>query len=210
MSGACRAAAALAATAVLVGGLAGCGDDAGGAPSEARTAAGGEVFDDADVAFASGMIQHHAQALSMVDLTGGRPLDPAVERLAETIRAAQAPEIETMSDWLTAWGEEVPPTMRDHSHAGHDAGGDLSEQMAGMDTAMPGMVSAAEMDGLQDATDAEFQTRWLTMMVAHHEGAVAMARAEQDDGRSADAVALAATIASAQAKEIERMEQLLG
>ena len=56
---------------------------------------------DADVAFASDMLQHHAQALSMVDLTMGRPLDPEVQQLAERIREAQAPEIQTFSEWLT-------------------------------------------------------------------------------------------------------------
>jgi len=44
------------------------------------------------------MIQHHAQALSMVDLTMDRRLDPEVQALADDIRAAQAPEIERMSE----------------------------------------------------------------------------------------------------------------
>jgi uncharacterized protein (DUF305 family) len=43
---------------------------------------------DADVDFASDMLQHHAQALSMVDLTLDRPLDPQVHQLAEQIREA--------------------------------------------------------------------------------------------------------------------------
>ena len=73
---------------------------------------------DADVAFATDMIQHHAQALSMVDLTVDRTLDPEVQQLAEDIREAQGPEIETMSDWLQDWDEEILATMRDHSNAG--------------------------------------------------------------------------------------------
>ena len=68
---------------------------------------------DADVEFASNMLQHHAQALSMVDLTRGRTLDPEVQQLAEQIRDAQAPEIEIFTDWLTDWDEEVPETVRD-------------------------------------------------------------------------------------------------
>jgi len=51
-----------------------------------------------DVAFAREMLQHHAQALAMVDLTLERPLEPDVAALAEQIRDAQAPEIELMSD----------------------------------------------------------------------------------------------------------------
>src|SRR5690606_38551675 len=111
---------------------------------------------DADVAFASDMIQHHAQALSMVDLTVDRTLDPEVQQLAEDIREAQGPEIETMTDWLQDWDEEVPETMRDHSNAGHDTEG-MGESMEGMDSDMPGMLSADEFDRLENAPDADFQ-----------------------------------------------------
>ncbi|MGB0099537.1 MAG: DUF305 domain-containing protein [Nocardioides sp.] len=196
------------AIALLIG-VAACGDDADDAPSASRTASNGDVFNDADVAFATEMIQHHAQALSMVDLADGRPLDPEVHQLADEIRAAQSPEIETMSSWLTAWDEEVPATMRDHSNAGHHAGGDISEQMEGMETDMPGMMSGEEMDELQDASDREFQELWLSMMVEHHRGAVEMARTEQDQGELAEVVALAEAIESAQEREIETMESLL-
>ena len=109
---------------------------------------------DADVTFASDMSTHHAQALSMVDLTLDRPLDPEVQALAEDIRAAQGPEIETMADWLTEWGEEVPATMRDHANAGHDMG-DMSDTMDDMGhDDMPGMMTADDMDGLENASDA--------------------------------------------------------
>lgn len=183
----------------------GCGgDDAGSGSSTSAT-----EHNDADVAFASDMIQHHAQALSMVDLTMGRPLDPEVEALAEEIRAAQSPEIETMSDWLTAWGEEVPPTMRDHSNAGHDMEG-MGESMEGMeDSEMPGMMSAEDMTALEEAPDAQFQAMWLEMMVEHHEGAIEMAEEQQDDGRYRPAVELAGSIIEAQQAEIDTMESML-
>ncbi|MFC7493928.1 MULTISPECIES: DUF305 domain-containing protein [unclassified Nocardioides] len=206
-----RAAVAAALATTLGATLTACGDDSGGgSPSASRTASNGDVFNDADVSFASDMIQHHAQALSMVDLTEGRPLDPEVRRLADAIRTTQGPEIEAMSDWLTAWDHEVPETMRDHSNAGHDMGGDVSEQMEGMDEDMPGMMSGEEMDMLQHASDGEFQDTWLEMMIDHHEGAVEMAQAEQEEGAFADAVELAGSIESSQQEEIEQMEQLLG
>ncbi|MFE6510796.1 DUF305 domain-containing protein, partial [Nocardioides sp. NPDC057764] len=98
----------------------------------------------ADVAFATDMIQHHAQAMAMVDLTMDRTLDPEVQELADAIRAAQSPEIETMSSWLQEWGEEVPSTMRDHVNGGHEGHGDeessMSDSMEGMDADMPGMM----------------------------------------------------------------------
>jgi uncharacterized protein (DUF305 family) len=176
--------------------LTGCGQDS-------AEAGDGTGHNDADVAFATDMIQHHAQALTMVDLTLGKELDPEVADLAEQIRAAQSPEIETMVDWLNEWDEPVPETMRDHAnaHGGH------SEDM---DTDMPGMMSAEQMAELEKARGEEFQTLWLELMVEHHEGAIEMARTEQANGENAKAVALAEKIVKTQQREIDTMEQLLG
>lgn len=196
-----RVLSALTLTLALGVGLTACSDDTD------TTAATSEVstteHNDADVTFATDMIQHHSQALSMVDLTLDRPLDPEVQALAEDIRAAQAPEIETMADWLTKWGEDVPETMRDHvnSEGGMDDM-DHGDQM-------PGMMTSDDMDALENASDAEFQGMWLEMMVEHHEGAVEMAETEQADGQFKDAVDLAGQIVDAQKQEIETMNDLL-
>lgn len=164
---------------------------------------------DADVAFATDMIQHHAQALSMVDLTVNRTLDPEVQQLADAVREAQGPEIETMSDWLQDWDEEIPETMRDHANAGHDMEG-MGDSMEGMDSDMPGMMSGDDFDELENAPDAEFQTMWLEMMIEHHEGAVEMAEDQQENGQYKPAVDLAGDVVATQTAEIEEMEALLG
>ena len=201
-----RALAALTLAAGLL--LAGCGDDDAGV--DAGTANSRTDHNDADVAFASDMIQHHAQALAMVDLTVGRDLDAEVVLLAEAIRAAQAPEIETMTDWLSEWGEPIPATVNDHVNADD---GDGDHDMEGMDQDdmgmdMPGMMSADEMSDLASASDAEFQGMFLTMMIEHHEGAIEMARDEQADGKYQPAISLAEQIESAQASEIELMRSV--
>lgn len=185
--------------------LVACGDDEAGTTTTELSAT---EHNDTDVAFARDMIQHHAQAVAMVELTRERDLDPEVAQLAEGIRDAQVPEIETFSDWLGEWDEEVPPTMLDHANAGHGSG-DMSETMEDMDDAMPGMMSGADMDALQDA-GGDFQTMWLEMMIEHHEGAIEMARTEQQDGRYRPAVELAAEIEESQGAEIETMRDLLG
>ena len=58
------------------------------------------------------------------------------------------------------------------------------------------MMTSDDMGALEDASDAEFQTMWLEMMVEHHEGAVEMAKTEQGDGQYKDAVDLAGDIVS--------------
>lgn len=186
-------------------GLTACGDDSdsGATASSAQTASNGDVFNDADVDFATNMIPHHAQAVQMANLTNGRSLEPAVRQLAEQIRDAQVPEVETMTDWLTAWGQEVPETSIDHVNGGHD----MSE-MPDMGE-MPGMMSAEEMQELMDAPDGEFQDMWLAMMKTHHEGAIEMANSEQADGQFPDAVGLAKSIISSQQDEIDQIDLLL-
>ena len=96
------------ATIAMVFSLSACSDNGDDKQPETHTVPSGAEFNDADTEFATDMVQHHAQALAMVDLTRGRELDPGVERLAEAIRMAQSPEIEQMTTWLTDWGQPIP------------------------------------------------------------------------------------------------------
>jgi uncharacterized protein (DUF305 family) len=186
--------------------LTGCGsDDSNGETSpEVSTT----EHNDADVAFASDMIQHHSQALAMVDLTVGRDLDPAVQSLTEDIRQAQGPEIETMTDWLTEWGEPVPSTARDHANAEDHGGHETSGEGEGS-AEMPGMMSEEDMADLEEASDSEFQDMWLEMMIEHHEGAIEMAQNQQAEGQYKAAVDLAEDIETSQQAEVESMQGLL-
>lgn len=188
--------------------LTACGNDDESAGDTSPQVSATE-HNDADVAFATDMIQHHAQALSMVDLTVDRTIDPEVQQLADDIRAAQGPEIETMSDWLQDWDEEVPETMRDHANAGHDMEG-MGDAMEGMDSAMPGSMSGEDFDDLENAPDTDFQTMWLEMMIEHHEGAVEMAQDQQENGQYKPALDLARNVIDTQTAEIEQMTSLLG
>jgi uncharacterized protein (DUF305 family) len=156
------------------------------------------TFNPADVAFAQGMIPHHEQAvvMSTLALDPARSAGPKVKDLATRIQAAQGPEIQTMTGWLTAWKQ--PLVM---------AGMEGMEGMEGM--AMNGMMSAEEMTALSAATGDGFDKMWLEMMVRHHEGAVTMSKTEQTSGKSPEAVALAAQIVTAQEAEITEMKALL-
>jgi uncharacterized protein (DUF305 family) len=185
--------------------LAACGDDdddaisgstavtetAGASPGDGVAA----EHDDADVAFAQGMIPHHEQAIEMAQLAAGRAADPRVLDLATRIEAAQGPEIELMQGWLDAWGVATDETM-----AGMDHGGDVS--------AMGGMTEE-EMTSLESATGAEFDAMFLEMMIRHHEGAVDMAETAIADGQNLEAIALAEAIVAAQEAEIAEMQTIL-
>ena len=181
---------------VLAIGVAGCGSEDGSAGSDSTSS-----HNSADVAFATDMIPHHTQAIEMADMALTRAEDTDVIDLAGQIKAAQDPEIEAMSGWLEAWGEEVPDLGDDMSGMDHD--------MSGMDDSMPGMMSEADMQGLADSSGAAFDRMWLTMMIEHHEGAISMAETELSDGESAEAKSLADDIIEGQQAEVTTMQGLL-
>ena len=193
---------ATAAVAALV--LAACGGgghdmgsmESGSGPSRSASAKAGD-HNEADVDFATEMIRHHRQAIEMADLAAGRASSQEVKGLATKVKGAQDPEIETMSGWLTSWGEEVPEDMS--GMEGHD-----------MSSGMPGMMSGEDMDKLEKASGAAFDTMFLAMMVEHHEGAVEMARTEKADGKYGPATKLADDVITAQTAEIEQMNKMLG
>ncbi|MBU3718229.1 MAG: DUF305 domain-containing protein, partial [Actinobacteria bacterium] len=57
---------------------------------------------------------------------------------------------------------------------------------------------------------AEFDVAWLKAMIAHHEGAIDMARDVLDDGDDAVTADLAQKIIDGQTAEIDRMKVLIG
>lgn len=197
----------------LVGALAlsACGNDETG---PADTGSGGTAgtgaaqdasadVNDADIEFATMMIPHHQQAVMMSRLALGQG-GPEVAALAERIRDAQGPEIETMTQWLVAWGAEPPMDMADMDMPTHDMG---DHGMDGMQ--MEGMMSPDDMRALMAAEGEEFDTMWLEMMIEHHEGAITMTQRQQAEGESSDAIDLARTMEQDQTAEIAEMEELL-
>jgi uncharacterized protein (DUF305 family) len=71
------------------------------------------------------------------------------------------------------------------------------------------MMTHEQMVQLEAARGPEFDRMWLTMMIAHHEGAVQMAGTELAEGADSDAKALAQQIIDAQQAEIQQMQALL-
>ncbi|NYI03925.1 DUF305 domain-containing protein [Allostreptomyces psammosilenae] len=182
----------------------GAGAGAAADPSGSATVPAGE-HNAADVAFAQGMIPHHRQAVEMAELAADRAADPAVRDLADAVERAQQPEIDTMTAWLTAWGEDVPQQgdMGDMDHGGHGDHGSPSASEG------DGMMTEEEMAELEAASGTEFDRMWMEMMIRHHEGAVAMATTEQQDGAYPPAVELAGQVIRTQQAEIDRMRQML-
>ena len=106
----------------------------------------GADFNAIDVSFAQGMIPHHGQAVQMADMALATSTNPEILALAEQIKAAQSPEIEQMTTWLNDWGQTVPdPNAMMDDNMDHSGG-----------MMMSGMMSAADMARLENATGADF------------------------------------------------------
>ena len=184
--------------------------------SASATATATATFNDADVAFAQMMIVHHQGAIQMADLAPSRAQNQDVLALAARIKAAQAPEIDQMTSWLTAWGAAAPSMMSGSAtsgtggmdHGGMDMGGTTSAAESSA-MSMPGMMSGDQMQQLESASGAAFDKMFLELMIVHHQGAVEMAETEIADGSNPEAVALAQKIKSDQTAEIAEIQALL-
>ncbi|WP_454195222.1 DUF305 domain-containing protein [Nocardia sp. Marseille-Q1738] len=205
-----RVTTAIAAVAALS--LAGCGDADTGHTTEHGTSVSATAttsaparaeHNDADVTFLRMMYPHHAQAVEMARLVPGHTDNPQVRALAASIEQAQAPEMQQITTLLQSFGQPAPSVGQEHQ--GHDM---PSTPMPG--TPMPGMMSAEQMAALQAASGPDFDRQWLTMMIEHHTGAIAMAETELADGTNPDAQALARAIITAQQAEIDQMRTMLG
>lgn len=198
------------AVAVAIVVSAGCssGDDQAGQASSPTTAASATAapsskdHNQADVAFVQQMIPHHQQAIEMSDVVlAKQSIDPRVTDLATRIKAAQGPEITQMQDWLSRWGPPMPPMAPSEGHAGHDMEGVSGDGM--------GMMSDDDMMTLNNANGVEASRLFLIGMIAHHEGAIAMAQNEIEEGQFTPAVELAQSVVTAQQQEIDTMKGIL-
>ena len=124
-------------------------------------------FTEADTQFMTGMIGHHAQALVMSALAPTNGASEEVQTLAARIINAQQDEIATMQRWLRDRGQPVPEV--------HITGTELMVHGAGEHHMhMPGMLTAEQLQELEEAQGATFDRLFLTYMIQHHGGAVTM------------------------------------
>lgn len=165
-------------------------------------------FTEADVAFMTGMIAHHAQALIMSRLAPENGASSQVQTLAARIINAQKDEIATMQQWLRDRKQPVPKI--------EIKGLNLSVEINGKPFTsyrkMQGVLSQKQLQELAAAQGAGFDRLFLEYMIEHHAGAVHMVdKLFRTDGAAQDEAAfrLASDIQVDQKTEIERMQLML-
>ncbi|WP_116948487.1 F510_1955 family glycosylhydrolase [Jiangella endophytica] len=178
--------------------LAGCGGDSGDPAADAASGVPSSAANAADAEFARQMIEHHTQAIEMAAMVPADGVSPELTDLAAAVEAVQQPEIDQLTAMLERWGEGASPGSGG-GHGGHGGGSGAG-----------GMMSDEDLDALAAATGVEFERSWLTMMIEHHRGAIAMAETELAEGADPEARALAQAVVDAQEAEIAQMEAMLG
>jgi uncharacterized protein (DUF305 family) len=168
----------------------GCGGDDGADTEDQQPVASAQV--PFDQAFIDAMVPHHREAIEMAEAAKVRGLTQQdLNKIANDIIASQQREIDQMLGWREQW-------------FGSRTLGPILPEVLGVPENELGMEhgSADEVAGAVDV-DATFAE----MMIAHHEGAIAMAEAADERGQHEEVKELAAAIIEAQQREIEIMEK---
>lgn len=161
--------------------LAGCGGGSGSTTASSAKSAGNP----ADRDFAASMIMHHRMAIQMATMARDKAEHPQVKTLAGEMIKAQQSEITTL--------RATDAKLQQAGIAKGDLGVPASQSAMNM-----------KMGGLENANP--FDRMFIDMMVTHHKGAIAMARAELSKGKNATLRDLAEQVISAQKSEVTKMQ----
>jgi uncharacterized protein (DUF305 family) len=128
------------------------------------------------------MVRHHAMAVSMAEMAKEKAAHEELKPLADDIIRTQRAEIRRMRAWLRSWyGRRVSAEHMVH----HD------------------------MRMLEEASGAQFEVRFMTMMSVHHMQAIERARAVRRGRLHRRVRELTGEILRAQRREIRQLHQWL-
>jgi len=207
------------------------------AAASGGTAQQQEFPSSADYCYVDAMLPHHEQALTLSEIILAEPLaGERVRALAEFIITDQTREIEAMVEWREAWARAVvttttatdaPAPAAPGGHAAHGAPAEpppaASDSAAASGAAlatgcdahaaghggMRGMATEVQLDALGASDGAAAEQMFLELMIAHHDGALEMARTAVLEGSNAFVRASAKHVLIEQDREIAAMRGML-
>lgn len=172
-------------------------------PSSASAAAG----------FARDMQVHHDQGVELAMLIRDRTDDEALRSLAYDITLTQANQSGQMLGWLNTWNlpqASPEPSMTWMSRPPLKGSMDHSSMASDMAASvMPGLATPEQMESLRQADGVEAERIFLTLMIAHHRGAIEMSEAVLERTDVSVVRAFAGSVVAAQSSEIAYMTELL-
>ncbi|MFM7262218.1 MAG: DUF305 domain-containing protein, partial [Acidimicrobiales bacterium] len=159
-----------------------------------------------DVGFLQDMRIHHEQAVTMAITyrslaSTGTDLDNLLQTIALEIQTHQSTEAGRMVQLLRLFGApETNETTQVMGWMGHPMPMD----------SMPGLATDAQLDALYRARGAEADRLFATLMIAHHEGGIDMARFAAGNARNEEVRDLARAMVKAQTGEVAELRASLG
>ena len=154
------------------------------------TSAPGAAEQPYDLQFIDSMIHHHEGAIQMANMVIGKTKRPEVKAFAQRIIEDQTKEIGQMKQWREQWYAGKPSA--------------LNMALPGMEGGTK-MMNSEHMKEMDEMKPDHFDGHFTTMMIAHHEGAVTMAKDALQKAEHSEIKQLSEKIISAQEAEIKQM-----
>lgn len=149
-----------------------------------------------DLRFIDAMTPHHQGAVKMANDALQKSGRPEIKQLARSIIADQNRELKQMKQWRQAWYPNASGTP-----VAYDA--QMGHSMAMSHEQMQGMM----MNGDLGPADAQYDLRFINIMIPHHQGAIVMANDALNKSQRPQIKRLAQSIITSQQQEIDQMKR---
>lgn len=146
-------------------------------------------LNDADVAFAQGLLVADDHATEVVELVKDHTTRPELTQLAERTLTSRGEEMTKLQGWLGRWGKPVEP----------GAGLDPETQVPA------GLLSDEQLNQLNAAKGQRFDLAFVDAFTSHHRGVVELAERELREGSLGEVKALARQVAEGRRGEIDEL-----
>ncbi|HZK58373.1 MAG TPA: DUF305 domain-containing protein [Cryobacterium sp.] len=168
----------------------------------------------AEAGFARDMQVHHNQGVELAMMVRDRTDDPEVRLLGYDIALTQGQQSGQLHGWLTQWGlsqagSEASMTWMTRPGRAGTAAGHAHTAVLTPGERMPGLATPAQVAELSAASGVDAEWIFLTLMIAHHEGALEMAEAALDRRGDAAVRTFATSVITSQTSEIDVMKSML-
>ncbi|MFO8039972.1 MAG: DUF305 domain-containing protein [Sodalinema sp.] len=147
-----------------------------------------------ELRFLDAMILHHQGAVEMAEDSLEKSQREDIRQLSQEIIETQRDDIAQMQAWRSQWYADAPeaPQMYD-------------AQMSQTVEMNDGMMSMLKMEMDLGAADEDYDQRYMNAMIAHHEGALDMARQVLENSDRPEVEAFANDLIETQMAEVQEM-----
>jgi uncharacterized protein (DUF305 family) len=151
---------------------------------------GNGPLNDADVAFAQGLLLADEHATEVVELIEPHTTQAELIALAGQTLSSRGEEITKLQAWLGRWGKPVEPG-------------------AGLDpeTELPaGLIGEEQLNQLDQLQGKAFDLAFLDAFTSHHRGVIELAEKELREGSLGEVKQLARQVVDGRKAEIDRLD----